>query len=122
MAMRTLDKSGDGKIQYDEFHAWWSKGAARWAKLTLSDEELARLTSAVNYYNHFDTDRSGAISADEFTHLHADLVKNNYTTLPVDECLTELDPSGDGLVSFNEYLDYLERTGALRIRVLPEGA
>ncbi len=121
MAMRTLDKSGDGKISYDEFHGWWSKGASRWAQLTLSQDELARLTTAVNYYNHFDTDRSGAISRDEFTALHADLLKSGLTSKGVDECLAELDPSGDGLVSFNEYMDYLERIGSLRIKVLPDG-
>ena len=120
MAMRTLDRDGSGEIEYSEFHEWWRKGAARWAQLELNEEELQRLTQAINYYNHFDTDRSGAISRDEFTALHQDLTRNGFTTKSIEECLADLDPSGDGLVSFNEYLDYLERIGSLRVKVMPD--
>ena len=120
MAMRVLDTNGDGRVSYEEFFAWWSKGAARWAQLALSEQELARLHSAIAHFNHFDADRSGAISTDEFPALHADLVRNGYTTKPLDECLKDLDPSGDCLISFNEYLDYLESAGSFKIRQGPE--
>jgi calcium-binding protein CML len=120
MAMRTLDRSGNGQIEYDEFIAWWRKGAARWAQLEFNQEELARLTQAINYFNHFDADRSGTISADEFGALHADLTRNGFTTQTKEECLAELDRSGDNLISFNEYLDYLERIGSLRVKVMPD--
>lgn len=145
MAVRKLDKSGDGRIQYDEFKTWWANGESRWQQLELSPEEMAAATQAIAYFDHFDQDKSGAIASDEFVYLHADLVKNGYTTKTVEECLADLDSSGDSLISFNEvrsarrltsgatasfsftafalvvrwqYCDWLERIGALKVKVM----
>ena len=103
MALRQLDKSGDGRLQYDEFKAWWSQGESRWQKLELSEAEMAAAQQCIAYFDHFDQDRSGSICVDEFQHLHADLLRNNYTTKSLEECIADLDASGDGTVSFNEY-------------------
>ena len=79
---------------------------------------MAACQQCIAYFDHFDQDESGTICDDEFKHLHADLVRNGYTTKPVDECLADLDHTGDGQISFNEYCDWLERIGALKVKVM----
>lgn len=143
MAVRSLDKNGDGTIQYEEFIGWWRQGETRWSQLELSPEEMAKLSQAIVYFNFFDADSSGAISVAEFSSLHAgnnasgsceprtrtpekphrpteraDLTKNAFTTKSLEESLADLDASGDGQVSFNEYVDWLERVGALKVKVM----
>merc|ERR1712224_749019 len=50
LAVAVLDGSGDGRIQYDEFVAWWKKGEGRWAQFSLDDEQLAILQGASSYF------------------------------------------------------------------------
>ena len=52
MAVRKLDKSGDGQIQYDEFKSWWAGGESRWQQLELSEAEMAAATQAIAYFDH----------------------------------------------------------------------
>ena len=102
MALRKMDHDGDGKLQFDEFKKWWSAGDSRWQKLELSEEEHAAAQQCIAYFDHFDQDKDGTISDAEFVHLHADLLRNGYTTKAVEECIADLDSSGDGEISFNE--------------------
>jgi len=124
LAAQVLDCNGDGTIEYDEFLRWWRQGrqlgrlgSVGWKELgpdSLSDDASARLQQAIRYFEFFDMDESGSLSCDEFSKLHADLTKHGFTNLSLAECLVTLDTSGDGLVAFNEYCDWLETIGSLR--------
>eukprot|EP01116_Phalansterium_solitarium_P005982 TRINITY_DN18297_c0_g1_i1.p2 TRINITY_DN18297_c0_g1~~TRINITY_DN18297_c0_g1_i1.p2 ORF type:complete len:168 (-),score=33.08 TRINITY_DN18297_c0_g1_i1:51-554(-) len=117
LAVKRLDTSGDGSISYPEFAAWWSQ-RDRFGNLHLSEAELHALQTASNYFKYFDTDKGGSLDRVEFARLHADLVKNHFTTKSLEESLAELDANGDNSVGFNEYIDWLIKIGSLKIRSL----
>jgi len=117
LAMKMLDKNGGGKIEYDEFVAWW-RSEDKFGKLKLTDEQLQALSSAATYFRYFDKNNDGSIDSSEFKALHADLVKNKLTTHSLDACLADLDSNRDGKIQFNEYMDWLIRIGSISVRVM----
>jgi len=117
LAVKMIDKDGGGKIEYDEFMKWW-RSEDKWGKLKLSEDQLQKLQTASNYFQYFDKDKSGSIDRKEFTALHADLVKNKFTSKSLDNCLADLDENNDGKVEFNEYIDWLVRLGSIPVKVL----
>eukprot|EP01115_Flamella_aegyptia_P002637 TRINITY_DN136756_c0_g1_i1.p1 TRINITY_DN136756_c0_g1~~TRINITY_DN136756_c0_g1_i1.p1 ORF type:complete len:164 (+),score=63.79 TRINITY_DN136756_c0_g1_i1:45-536(+) len=117
LAMATLDRNGSGRIDYDEYLKWWST-EDRWGKLHLDEQQLQALTQASNYFRYFDKDNSGSLDHEEFKKLHADLVKNKWTTKSVEACLADLDSNNDGHIEFNEYVEWLVRLGSLPIKVI----
>uniref|UniRef100_A0A6B2LN05 EF-hand domain-containing protein n=1 Tax=Arcella intermedia TaxID=1963864 RepID=A0A6B2LN05_9EUKA len=114
VALVRIDTSGDGLISYPEFLKWW-KLEQRFAKLSLSEEESAKLTQSTNYYRYFDKDKSGVLDRDEFTALHADLKRNNLIQRTLEQAIEDLDINHDGRISFNEYVDWLLRMGAIQV-------
>lgn len=97
LAMKVLDRNGGGRIEYDEFLKWW-RTENKFGKLQLNDEQLQALKTASEYFQYFDKDRSGSVDREEFKKLHADLVKNKFTTKSLDLCLQDLDSNNDGKV------------------------
>ncbi len=94
-------------------------------ELLRTNAKKLRLTQAQNYFNHFDKDRSGVLSKQEFLLLHAglltwnvsqlllttfteDLMKHKYK-IPSDPAvaLAHVDKDGSGQVSFNEFTAWL---------------
>jgi len=114
VAVTQIGKDGSGNISFANFEKWW-KNSDRFEKLHLSDAEHEALLQAVNYFRYFDKDGSGSLDRKEFPSLYADLVKNNFTKLSLEKCLGDLDKNHDGLISFNEYVDWLIRIGSLRL-------
>jgi len=113
VAVTALDTDGSGKITFDEFTKWWAN-SNRFEKLKLSDAEQEQLSRAVQYFRYFDKDGSGVLDRTEFASLHADLVKNKFTTKTLDDCLKDLDSNRDNKISFNEYVDWLVRIGSIK--------
>ena len=115
MALGRLDTNGDGSISYSEFLAWWRE-KDRFAKFNLTDAQQTAILQCIQYFRYFDKDASGTLSADEFIHLHADLVRNGYggylSGNPEDDLQT-LDTEGDGTVSLFEYAEWLIKIGAI---------
>eukprot|EP00732_Lithocolla_globosa_P007976 Lithocolla_globosa_v1_NODE_10808_length_564_cov_37.459725.p1 type:complete len:160 gc:universal NODE_10808_length_564_cov_37.459725:60-539(+) len=112
-AMKTLDKSGDDQLSYDEFLQWW-RNKDRFQTITVSEEDVAAHQNAVTYFAYFDKDRSGSIDKKEYELLYADLRKHGLTTKSLEDSLKVLDANGDGNVSQKEYIDWLISIGSLK--------
>jgi calmodulin len=115
MAVAKLDENGDGSICYNEFLVWWRE-VDRFEKFSLNEQQRAALSACIQYFRYFDRDCSGALTSDEFIHLHADLIKNGYGAYLSDANadLAKLDSNGDGQVCFNEYVGWLVSIGAMQ--------
>jgi Ca2+-binding EF-hand superfamily protein len=115
LALHRLDTNGDGSISYAEFAAWWRE-KDRFAKFNLTDGQQQAMLQCIQYFRYFDRDNSGALTADEFVHLHADLVRNGYGPYLSQDAhsdLKKLDHGLDGSVCLDEYVDWLVSIGAL---------
>eukprot|EP01088_Endostelium_zonatum_P004755 TRINITY_DN16084_c0_g1_i1.p1 TRINITY_DN16084_c0_g1~~TRINITY_DN16084_c0_g1_i1.p1 ORF type:complete len:186 (+),score=52.65 TRINITY_DN16084_c0_g1_i1:45-560(+) len=113
VAVNMIDQNGDGKINLKEFTHFWATDA-RFDKLRLSDKELEWMYAAVRYFRFFDKDSNGLMDRNEFAKVHADLVKNGQTSRTLDQVLGDIDTSGDGQVSFNEYVQWWKKPRAQR--------
>jgi len=114
IALVRLDANGDGHISYEEFLNWWT-GEDRFSKFKMDAQQQDKLQKSTAYFRFFDKDGSGILDRKEFSGLHADLVKNKLITKSLDETIKELDSNNDGNISFNEYIDWLIRCGALKL-------
>jgi Ca2+-binding EF-hand superfamily protein len=114
MALKIIDADGSGEIDEKEFASWWNR-SDRFGSIQLSDKELERLVIASEQFQRFDADSSGVLDRDEFAGLHALLIEQNLTTKPLDRCLEDLDSNRDGQISFNEYVEWLNRSGAFKL-------
>ncbi|PRP84008.1 hypothetical protein PROFUN_08605 [Planoprotostelium fungivorum] len=115
-AIAVIDRSGDGKISYDEFVSWWSSNS-RWGRVELSTEQMATLERCSKYFMYFDKDRSGSLDRNEFSKLHADIKKHFPQKLgTLDSAIAKLDSNGDGIIQFGEYLDWLQIEGVMNLK------
>eukprot|EP01091_Cochliopodium_minus_P010874 TRINITY_DN2980_c0_g1_i1.p1 TRINITY_DN2980_c0_g1~~TRINITY_DN2980_c0_g1_i1.p1 ORF type:complete len:169 (-),score=53.12 TRINITY_DN2980_c0_g1_i1:70-576(-) len=119
LAIQKLDVDGSGTISYKEFEPWWKNGD-RFAKLQLSQDELETLRTATNYFKYFDSDKSGVLDRSEFSKLYEDMKKHNIISIPLEDCLKDLDNDNNGKISFNEYVDFLIRKNCLKVKVIYE--
>jgi len=99
----SLQKSGDGKIDFKEWFAWWQTDD-RFTKL---QGKLPKVEEWSRVFKSYDKDGSGVIERDEFPPVFADLSKVCSIGKSSDDTFKEIDQNGDGKVSFNEYVDYL---------------
>lgn len=114
-----IDVNGDGKITYDEFLKWW-RSEDKFGKLQLDDGQLLLFQRAATYFRYFDKDQNGVVDRQEFKDLHADLVKHNLTDKSYEACLADLDINNDGVIQFNEYIDWLIRIGSIPVKVIDD--
>jgi len=122
MAVKMMDTTGSGHIKMADFCKWWNQ-SDRFQLLALSEEELQTLAVASADFQRFDEDFSGTITRDEFPNLYNVLVQSGLTKHSLEKCLEDLDTNRDGCISFNEYVDWLQRNKALKVKlVLPEAA
>ena len=59
--------------------------------------------AAKQYFDYFDTDKSGSVSEEEFVQLHQNLVENGMLTAAQSDSFADMDKTGEGGVDFNEY-------------------
>jgi len=118
IAVKMIDRDGNGTIEYNEFMKWW-RSENKWGKLELDEKQLGALQRASTYFRFFDKHKEGSLNKQEFQSLHADLLKNKFTTKNLEQCLQDLDENNDGKIQFNEYIDWLVRIGSIPIKVLP---
>lgn len=98
-----VDKDGGGDLSFDEFIAWLRSG-----------DGLANIDNSSRYYyiqraialfKKYDKDGNGTIDREEFKSLMKSLGHNDEAQY--DSALKELDTSGDGKISFPEFLTWL---------------
>lgn len=97
-----LDKDGNAQVSFEEFHAWLKSGE----KFKNIDDKTRyhKLKKAVELFNKFDVDRSQALDREEFKKLFKEVggkPKN------LDKALAELDKDGNNIISFQEFLRWL---------------
>lgn len=95
--MKTIDTSGDGKISFREYYKFM-KGM----KVMLICEAI---------FSQFDTDGSGTIDKCELKNFLVILCKKQGLDSPsneeVNKYMTALDKSGDGVIDFKEFCDFM---------------
>lgn len=92
-----LDKSGDGKLSFDEIYEWWLSPS----KYELFNSEKSQLlVKAYKLYSKYAT--SSQLSYDEFEKLLLFLKLSHHESI-----FDEIDKDGDGLLSFCEFVDWL---------------
>jgi len=97
-----LDKDGNGQISYEEFYAWVKSGETF---KNISDKSRYNcLIKAVELFNSYDLDRSHGLDVQEFKRLFIELggQLENFDT-----ALKQLDKDNNNLVSFPEFLCWL---------------
>ncbi|ORX77252.1 EF-hand [Anaeromyces robustus] len=107
IAVKTLDKTGSGSINYDDFAKWW-KNSDRWNQIQLSEENMALLSALSGQFQMFDKDKNGSINSFEFKQFSQEIRKTMKVNAADDnEMFEQLDVNSDGKVSFNEFVDYV---------------
>ena len=61
LAVRTLDKNGNGQLDKGEFLKWWKLGSRRWAEVEIDGKEAKNRQKAAAAFKNFDQDGSGSI-------------------------------------------------------------
>eukprot|EP01090_Pellita_catalonica_P001271 TRINITY_DN10976_c0_g1_i1.p1 TRINITY_DN10976_c0_g1~~TRINITY_DN10976_c0_g1_i1.p1 ORF type:complete len:157 (-),score=24.87 TRINITY_DN10976_c0_g1_i1:44-514(-) len=108
IAIHLIDKDGTGHVDYDEFKAWWMHDK-RFDNLRKSPAEMKWLQDSIKYFRAYDPDSSGTIHSSEFAKLHANLKAYKWTDLDEATCLRELDTDCTGSISFNEFIEWMQR-------------
>jgi len=102
-----LDKDNKGEVDYDTLERWWRTND-KFRKLDESKTDLYQ--SCITYFRFFDQDDGGTITREEYMQLHKDLQSNGqFTKLTAEDGLKLLDENGDGVIQFNEFMDFLDR-------------
>eukprot|EP00118_Oscarella_pearsei_P011837 m.82612 g.82612 ORF g.82612 m.82612 type:complete len:73 (+) comp36302_c0_seq2:289-507(+) len=70
---------------------------------------------AIDFFKYYDKDHSGDIDRKEFKAVYDQLKAGGHRLGSFEEAITALDTSGDGLISLNEYVNWLIRTKALKL-------
>ena len=97
-----LDKDGDKMVTFDEFLSWFRSGEH--FRLIGNRSRYSLICKAVDLFKKFDADQSETIDREEFIQLMKSL---GHKTFNVDEALSALDENGDGVISFWEFLKWL---------------
>ena len=108
LAHRELDTDSSGSLEYDEFAQWWGS-QSRFENIGLDSATLERRKAAAEVFRNYDSDANGSIDASEFDDLHQALTKAGVTSHSKEKCLEDLDVNSDGVVEFNEFIEWLER-------------
>lgn len=95
--IKEVDKNGNGKIEFNEFLLLMDKKMK-----AFESEELIREAFEV-----IDTTGEGYITLTKLRHVVQDLGLN-LTDEEMDEMILEADPSGDGRVSYQEFVDIMQ--------------
>jgi Ca2+-binding EF-hand superfamily protein len=114
-AVLKVDKSGTGKICYDDFLEWW-KTDEKWDNLRLSDEDLMNLSMILCEFQAFDANDDGIVEADEFKEMYESLQAGGVEK-PLETVLAEMDVSGDGKIVFNEYVRWLNNNAVDKVKM-----
>jgi len=102
--IRELDSHHSGVLSFDDFYAWYTDNK-RFQRLDLQNDP--KMLDAVQYFRRYDTDNSGKIGLDEYKQLCIDLGQILKTDKDYATGLAALDKNRDGVIDFNEFVDWL---------------
>jgi len=114
IAVKMLDSTGSGKIKLDDFLKWWNRGNERWSELKLSDSDLMLRQMAAQAFQTVDTERKGQITKANYDKFYQTLIAAKLTSKSKEACYADLDKNGDGSISFAEFVEWLNNTGAFK--------
>ncbi|KAJ3373713.1 hypothetical protein HDU91_006042 [Kappamyces sp. JEL0680] len=117
IAFASIDLDSSGEISYEEFLKWFRK-EDRFEHLRLDQRQTVAVNAASQYFQYFDRDNNGSIDKVEFEALFKDMQKNGYFAHDASMNETRLQISGtsghqDGGITFNDYILWLLRMGAI---------
>merc|ERR1712070_804798 len=102
MGIAEVDDDGSGEIEFPEFLSLMA------SKLQDTDsvEEMREA------FMVFDRDKSGSVSASELKHVMCNLGEQ-VSNEEVEEMIKEADADGDGELSFDDFLQFIQRKGLI---------
>eukprot|EP01043_Picozoa_sp_COSAG02_P068041 COSAG02_NODE_11154_length_1782_cov_1.877005_2_plen_319_part_01 len=105
--MREMDASGDGRVGFTEFDAWWAENG---------DKNQYQLKDPSIVFRQVDADGSGALDRDELKQLLKQLGQTKIRDEHVTELMEELDTDGDGGVSYEEFEQWWRQNGGKKYK------
>merc|ERR1711959_385105 len=100
-----VDEDGSGEIEFPEF----LKLMASKLQDTDSIEEMREA------FLVFDRDKSGSVTASELKHVMNNLGEQ-VTNEEVEEMIKEADADGDGELSFDDFLQFIQKKGLIQAK------
>eukprot|EP00188_Purpureofilum_apyrenoidigerum_P003737 Plantae.Rhodophyta-Purpureofilum_apyrenoidigerum.ctg39791.p1 GENE.Plantae.Rhodophyta-Purpureofilum_apyrenoidigerum.ctg39791~~Plantae.Rhodophyta-Purpureofilum_apyrenoidigerum.ctg39791.p1 ORF type:complete len:160 (+),score=49.14 Plantae.Rhodophyta-Purpureofilum_apyrenoidigerum.ctg39791:112-591(+) len=104
LAIKILDRDGSGEIEFDEFYRYWLK-SSHFKKIKF--ERIDQMKTAVAIFKRHDRQMRGYIDAPQFQALVKDLGMSAMSAERAQQAVRELDKNKDGVINFNEYIDWL---------------
>jgi len=98
-----MDKDGDGDMSFDELRVWLRSGQG-FSNIDNSSRYYV-LQKAIAEFKKYDKDGNGTIDKEEFKSLMRSLGYSDESQF--DNAMRSLDTSGDGKISFTEFLAWL---------------
>lgn len=100
-----VDKDGCGEVSFNEFITWLrTENGFR----NIDDRSrYYKVQKAIELFKKFDKDGNGTIDREEFKQLFQQFKAGNCDESQLDNALKSLDTSGDGQISFAEFLAWL---------------
>lgn len=114
-ALTLIDKDGDGKIDYDEFVAWW-RTSSRFEHLRVTSAHQAQLICNIaEIFRSYDKHNHGKLNRREFEKMHRDLIQHRIINEKDHRAcqFDEIDRGHDGSINFNELIAWLKDVGVL---------
>ena len=98
-----IDTDHTGTIEFEEFWTFWKSSD----KFRLHDaKKLALYRAAIAQFRQYDLDGNGSITLDEYKQISARAGWNK-TEEELKTMMSKLDTDGDGEISFNEFVVWL---------------
>ena len=100
-----VDKDGSGELSFDEFILWFRSEEG--FKNIDNSSRYHTIKKAIELFKQYDKDGNGTIDREEFKELFKQFKQSNADDSQLDSALQALDTSGDGKISFPEFLTWL---------------
>lgn len=108
-AIDRFDTSETGSLNYIDFIVWW-RNTETFSSLKITDGDVRQRSAAAEIFKRYDDQRVGYITRHQFRPLHAELVAAGLTSLTLEKCMSDLDANSDGIVQFNEFIAWLDKS------------
>lgn len=106
IALKMLDDDGNSELSYSEFKEFWKRDD-RFKALQLGEKEMANILTISEHFQSYDSNKNGVLDSKEFATFYQDLIARKRTTIPLEECLKQMDVNNNGTISFNEYINWV---------------